>query len=74
MNNTHATPDSSTLTLSITIDQTNLILEALGQLPFIKVYELIASLQAQAKRQLEGPPQASAAASTPTIVEAAGGE
>jgi len=68
------TDDSkTTITLSLSIDQTNLILEALGSLPFAKVFELIGSIQGQAKRQLEGPP-AVAPAPTPTVVEAASGE
>lgn len=39
--------------LSVTVDEANLVLEGLGQLPFVKVYELIADLQRQAKGQLE---------------------
>jgi hypothetical protein len=46
------------INLQITIDEANLILEALGNLPFIKVYDLIGKLQQQAGQQLsvEGPP------------------
>ena len=40
------------LTLTVTIDEANLILEGLGQLPFIRVYELIATIQGQARAQL----------------------
>lgn len=39
--------------LELTIDETNLILEALGQLPFVKVYALIGRLQEQARAQVE---------------------
>ncbi|MEM9452607.1 MAG: hypothetical protein AAGF11_00410 [Myxococcota bacterium] len=46
--------------LSVTVDEANLILEGLGQLPFVRVYELIASLQQQAKGQV--------GATTPTPV------
>jgi hypothetical protein len=42
------------ISLEMTIDEANLILEALGQLPFIKVYQLIGKLQEQARRQLNG--------------------
>ena len=38
--------------LSVTIDEANLILEALGNLPFTKVYELIGKIQEQASEQL----------------------
>jgi hypothetical protein len=38
--------------LQITIDEANIILEALGNLPFVKVYALIAKIQDQAGKQL----------------------
>lgn len=38
--------------LELTIDEANLILEALGALPFKKVFELIGSIQQQASQQL----------------------
>jgi hypothetical protein len=40
------------INLRITLDEANLILEALGNLPFIKVYTLIAKVQEQAGQQL----------------------
>ncbi len=40
------------LTLQISIDEANIILEALGNMPFAKVYELIGKIQDQAGRQL----------------------
>jgi len=40
------------ITLTITTDETNLILEALGNLPFVKVYALIGKIQNQASAQL----------------------
>ena len=43
-----------TIQLEITVDEANLILEGLGQMPFVKVYELIAKLQEQARSQLDG--------------------
>ena len=36
----------------VTIDEANLILEGLGNLPFAKVYALVAKLQSQASEQL----------------------
>ena len=40
--------------LKVTIDEANLILEGLGQLPFARVYTLVGKLQDQAARQLNG--------------------
>lgn len=42
------------LTLQLTMDETNLILESLGQLPFVRVYTLIGKIQEQAAQQLGG--------------------
>lgn len=39
--------------LELDIDETNLILEALGQLPFARVYLLIGRIQEQARLQLQ---------------------
>lgn len=39
--------------LDLTVDETNLILEALGQLPFVRVYTLIGRLQEQARAQVD---------------------
>lgn len=41
-----------TLTLEVTIDEANLILEALGQRPFIEVYQLVQKIQSQAEDQV----------------------
>lgn len=38
--------------LELSIDEANVILEALGSMPFVKVYELIGKIQAQASEQL----------------------
>ena len=38
--------------LKLTIDETNQILEALGQMPFIHVHQLVANIQQQAQLQL----------------------
>jgi len=45
--------------LQLSIDEANLILEALGALPFSKVYTLIAKIQEQASQQLNGDSQIS---------------
>lgn len=43
------------LTFRMTIEQTNLVLTALGQQPYVQVAGLITQLQQQAKTQLEQP-------------------
>ena len=40
------------ITLEITVDEANIILEALGNLPFARVYVLIGKIQEQAGRQI----------------------
>ncbi|MCB0207852.1 MAG: hypothetical protein KDJ52_00900 [Anaerolineae bacterium] len=40
------------INLQITIDEANLVLEALGNLPFARVYALIGKIQEQAGQQL----------------------
>ncbi|MBK8260449.1 MAG: hypothetical protein IPK80_03825 [Nannocystis sp.] len=46
--------------LQLSIDDTNLILEALGQLPFARVFQLIARIQEQARAQLSAAERAQA--------------
>ena len=41
------------ISLKITVDDANLILEALGNLSFVKVYALIGKIQEQAGQQLD---------------------
>ncbi len=59
------------ITLQITIDEANLLLESLGNLPFVKVYTLIGKIQQQAGQQLDGTPAPEAASTqenpAPTI-------
>ena len=43
----------SEIELNINIDEANLMLEALGQLPFARVYALIAKIQDQAAQQFK---------------------
>ena len=40
--------------LNLSIPELNTMLEALGAMPYYKVYELIAKLQSQAQAQLNG--------------------
>lgn len=49
--------------LNVTVDEANLILESLGEQPFVKVFDLVAKLQQQARSQL-GRDDAPALAST----------
>ena len=41
------------LQLALSIDELNLILEGVGNLPFAKVYALVAKIQAQAAAQIK---------------------
>ena len=43
------------LHLTLTVDETNQILQALGQLPYGSVYQLVAKIQQQAQQQLNAP-------------------
>ncbi|MEL6538019.1 MAG: hypothetical protein AAFQ98_21555 [Bacteroidota bacterium] len=54
------------LTLKLTVDQTNVVLEALGNMPFQKVYQIIQTIQEQASHQLQGEEDAVAGKSKPT--------
>ena len=42
--------------LEVSVAEANLLLEGLGNLPFVRVHELIAKIQRQAKRSLEPAP------------------
>jgi hypothetical protein len=42
-----------TIKLSLTVEEINTILEALGQMPYSRVYQLIGKIQQQAQRQLQ---------------------
>ncbi|MCE2839697.1 MAG: hypothetical protein LW834_22590 [Cyanobium sp. 49614_E6] len=44
--------DETTITLELSVDDINLILEALGERPFKSVYGLVSRLQSQARAQL----------------------
>ncbi len=47
----------SDITLQLTVEETNLILDALGQKPFVEVYNLISKVQTQASQQLQAEDQ-----------------
>jgi hypothetical protein len=44
------------INLQLTVEETNLVLEGVGQLPFARVYALIAKMQEQAAEQLRPAP------------------
>ncbi|MBP6899674.1 MAG: hypothetical protein KBC73_06280 [Burkholderiaceae bacterium] len=46
-------PSSPQLKLVLTLDEVNLILEAVGALPFARVYALVGRIQQQAAQQLQ---------------------
>lgn len=60
--------DQPTLHLELSVEDVNLILEALGEQPFKSVYGLVSRLQSQARGQLQSPPEAEA--DTPSAQEA----
>jgi hypothetical protein len=41
------------INVSLSVDEVNLVLEALGNLPFTRVYMLIGKIQEQAARQIK---------------------
>ncbi len=49
------------LNFKVSVEETNLILEGLGNLPFARVYALVEKIQRQASEQLRGPDQAAMA-------------
>lgn len=51
----------SVIALSLTLAETNLILEALGNLPFVRVFQLVGKIQQQAETQVSARPQFDAA-------------
>lgn len=53
------------LNFELTIEETNLVLEALGQLPFVRVFGLIGKLQEAARGQVEQGVASAALTATP---------
>lgn len=45
---------AATLQLQLSLDDVNLLLEAVGALPFARVYALVGRIQSQAAAQLQG--------------------
>lgn len=43
---------STQIDLKLSVEEINTVLEALGQMPFVRVFSLIENLQQQASRQL----------------------
>jgi hypothetical protein len=43
---------SKQIELKLSVDEVNIILESVGQMPFIKVFSLIEKIQHQAEQQL----------------------
>lgn len=41
------------INLSLTVDEVNQVIEALGQMPFIQVYKLIEKIHLQANQQID---------------------
>ncbi len=57
------------VTLKVSIEEANLILEGLGMIPFARVYTLVNKLQAQASQQLNGTANTASESSGVPIVE-----
>lgn len=57
--------DQPTLHLELSIEEVNLILDALGDQPFKSVYTLVSRLQSQARNQLQGMAEPVSEADTP---------
>jgi hypothetical protein len=49
------------LNIKLTVDEVNLIMESLGHLPYLRVFELIGNIQNQAREQLGSAQQAAPA-------------
>lgn len=64
--------DSKTVELSLTLAEVNQVLEALGNQPYVRVFQLIGKLQQQAEGQISGRSQASNGAPAPAHRKAAG--
>lgn len=55
------------LTFEMTVEEANLVLEGLGQLPFKQVFALISNLQEQAQEQLNANANGSTQLTSPTV-------
>ena len=61
-------PDIQQITLQLTLEETNLILTTLSQLPYQQVFQLVGRLQQQAGQQL-APQQNGVEATTEAKIE-----
>ena len=62
-NNPTSNPNTAPgISLQLTLDDVNLILEGIGALPFARVFGLVARIQGQAAEQLKAAAPAAAAA------------
>lgn len=62
-NNPPSNPSTAPgISLQLTLDEVNLILEGIGALPFARVFGLVARIQGQAAEQLKAAAPAAAAA------------
>jgi hypothetical protein len=57
--------DQPRLNLELSIEEVNIILDALGDQPFKSVYTLVSRLQSQARNQLQGTAEPMDEADTP---------
>lgn len=64
--------ESNTVELSLSLAEVNQILEALGNQPYVRVFQLIAKMQQQVEAQLSARIQASNGAPAPAQRRAAG--
>ena len=44
------------LTLKLSLDKLNIIMQALGNMPYVQVVALVDEIKAQAKPQIDAPP------------------
>ncbi len=64
----------TTIPLNLTLEETNTILEALGQMPYARVYTLIAKIQQQATTHLhENQPEPEKQSQNEKLSESTGG-
>lgn len=64
--------ESKTVELSLTLAEVNQILEALGNQPYVRVFQIIGKIQQQVEGQLTGRIHASNGAPAPTHGRTAG--
>lgn len=57
----------SEITITLTIDETNLILESLGEIPFVRVHQLIGKIQQEAQIQLQAAQETKQVLDTATV-------